>query len=120
MDWGPNLGVVIAVMTAYGALMASIGMLLGSIARTEGQAAAIGVISANILAALGGCWWPIEVTPAWMQKLQLFLPTGWAMDALHKIISFEAPPLDVAVHIVGMALAAFVLLAVSSRVFRFD
>jgi len=92
MDWGPNLVMVVAVMIAYGGLMASIGMVLGSLARTEAQAAAIGVISSNILAALGGCWWPIEVTPPWMQKLQLFLPTGWAMDALHKLVSFAASP----------------------------
>jgi hypothetical protein len=24
-----------------------------------------------ILAALGGCWWPIEITPPWMQSLSL-------------------------------------------------
>jgi len=27
-----------------------------------------------------------------MQKLQLVLPTGWAMDALHKLISFGYGP----------------------------
>ncbi len=120
MDWGPNLAVVIAVMIVYGALMASIGMLLGSLARTEGQAAAIGVVSANILAALGGCWWPIEVTPAWMQRIQLFLPTGWAMDALHKIISFAAPPQDVLPHVLGMAFAAVILLVLASKAFRYE
>jgi ABC-2 type transport system permease protein len=120
MDWGPNLATVIAIMVVYGALMASIAMLLGSLARTEGQASAIGVISANVLAALGGCWWPIEVTPVWMQKMQLFLPTGWAMDALHKVVSFAAPPQAVIPHIFGMALAALILLVLASKVFRFE
>ena len=41
-----------------------------------------------LLAALGGCWWPIEITPEWMQQLALFLPTGWVMDALHKLMYF--------------------------------
>ena len=39
--------------------------------RTEGQAVGIGVLATNVLAALGGCWWPIEITPAWMQTLAL-------------------------------------------------
>ena len=42
MDWGPNLSMVIAVLLVYGALMATMGILLGSLARTEGQARARG------------------------------------------------------------------------------
>jgi ABC-type multidrug transport system permease subunit len=120
MDWGANLGMVVCVMLAYGALTASIGILLGSLARSEAQAAGIGVIAANVLGALGGCWWPIEVAPTWAQKLQLFLPTGWAMDALHKLVSFQAGAASVLPHAAGMALGALVLLALSARVFRFD
>jgi ABC-type Na+ efflux pump permease subunit len=120
MDWGPDLGMVIAIMLVYGALMAALGVILGSLARTEGQAVAIGVISANVLAALGGCWWPIEVTPQWMQKLQLFLPTGWAMDALHKLVSFAAGPASVMPHLVGMLVGTLVLMGLATRVFRFD
>ena len=120
MDWGPNLPMVIVVMAAYGGLMASVGLLLGSLARTEGQAAAIGVVASNVLAALGGCWWPIEITPAWMQKLQLLLPTGWAMDALHKLVSFETSPAAVLPHVLVMAVCGLAILVVSTRVFRFD
>jgi ABC-2 type transport system permease protein len=120
MDWGPNLPMVIVVMAAYGGLMASVGLLLGSLARTEGQAAAIGVIAANVLAALGGCWWPIEITPSWMQKLQLVLPTGWAMDALHKLVSFETSPAAVLPHVLVMAVCGFAVLLLSTRVFRFE
>jgi ABC-type Na+ efflux pump permease subunit len=120
MQWGPNLPVVILLMVAYGGLMASIGLLLGSVARTEGQASAIGVVASNVLAALGGCWWPIEVTPPWMQKLQLILPTGWAMDALHKLISFEASPWSVLPHIAVIAAAATAVLLMVIRIFRFQ
>lgn len=120
MQWGPNLSAVGTVMLAYGGMTASFGLLLGTLARTEGQAAAIGVVTANVLAALGGCWWPIEVTPAWMQRLQLFLPTGWAMDALHKLVSFEASPAAVIPHIVVMAAAALIVLVFSTRIFRFE
>jgi ABC-type multidrug transport system permease subunit len=81
MNWGPNLWMVVLLLLAYAALTATLGILLGSLARSEGQAVAIGVVATNVLAALGGCWWPIEITPQWMQQLQLFLPTGWAWTA---------------------------------------
>ena len=55
-----------------------------------------------------------------MQKLQLFLPTGWAMDALHKLISFAAEPASVLPHLVGMLLAGGILMAISARVFRYE
>jgi ABC-type Na+ efflux pump permease subunit len=120
MDWGPDWGMVILLMIVYTGMMATLGILLGSLARSEGQATAIGVVATNILAALGGCWWPIEVAPQWMQKLQLFLPTGWAMDALHKLVSFAAGPASVLPHIVGMLGVTLVLLTAASRVFRFE
>ena len=47
MDWGGQLGAIIAVMIVYGALMATVGVVLGCLARSEGIAAAIGVIGAG-------------------------------------------------------------------------
>ncbi|MEZ5064768.1 MAG: ABC transporter permease [bacterium] len=120
VNWGPNLAVVLFVMLVYGAMMAALGLLLGTLVRTEKQAAAIGVISANLLGALGGCWWPIEVTPAWMQKLALFLPTGWAMNALHELVNFAGPPAAVLPHLVGMAAATALLLWLVARAFRYE
>ena len=89
MDWGPYWLPVIIVLVLWSGLCASLALLLGSLARTEGQAVAIGVLSANVLAALGGCWWPIEITPKWMQMLSSFLPTGWTMQALHQLVNFQ-------------------------------
>ena len=120
MDWGPNLLTVILLMMFYGAMMASIGVVVGSVARSEGQAVGIGVLAANILAALGGCWWPIEITPEWMQKIQLGIPTGWAMNALHKLISFGDSPASVLPHMLVMLVTTVVLVRVGVRVFRYQ
>jgi ABC-type Na+ efflux pump permease subunit len=120
VDWGPHLGVLLVVLLVYGALGTALGILLGNFGRSEGQVAAMGVISTNILAALGGCWWPIEITPRWAQTLALFLPTGVAMDAVHRLVSFQSAPSAVIPHIVGMTLAAVVAGAVVARTFRFQ
>ena len=120
VHWGPNLPAVIAVLFAYGALAASLGMLLGNLGRTEGSVIGFGVILSNVLAGLGGCWWPIEISPIWAQKLALFLPTGLAMDALHKLVNFAASPATVVPHVCVLTAAAVAALWLLSRSFRFE
>ncbi|MDJ0710759.1 MAG: ABC transporter permease [Woeseiaceae bacterium] len=120
MDWGPNLLAVIVVLVAWAGFCASAGLWLGTIARTEAQAGGLGVLAANLLAALGGCWWPIEVTPDWMQTLQKLIPTGWTMDAMHKLISFQADPLTVVPNVLILVVAAGVFGALASRRFQYQ
>jgi len=120
MRWGPNLPMLLLVLLFYAGFTALLGILLGSLARSEGQAVGLGIFVSNVFAALGGCWWPIEITPPWMQKLALVFPTGWAMDALHKLVSFGAPPSSVIPHLgifsLGIVIAAWGV----SRAFRFQ
>jgi ABC-2 type transport system permease protein len=120
VDWGPHWVAVLAVLLGYAALAALGGMLLGNFGKSEGQLVAIGVIVSNILAAVGGCMWPIEVTPLWAQKLSLALPIGWVMGAMHKLVSFGDSPLSVLPHMLALVLAAACAAYLISRSFRFE
>jgi ABC-type Na+ efflux pump permease subunit len=120
MDWGPNPLMVILVLVAWGGFCASAGLWLGTVARTSAQAGGLGVLAANLLAALGGCWWPIEVTPEWMQFVQKLMPTGWTMDALHKLISFQAGAASVIPNIIVLLLAAALFGWLAIRRFRYE
>lgn len=119
MDWGQALPMVVIILLAWGALCTSLALLLGSVARTDSQAANLGAFATMVLAALGGCWWPIEVAPAWMQQLQLFTPTGWTMDALHKLISFDLPWQSALPHMAILIVATLVVGWIASKQFRF-
>jgi ABC-type Na+ efflux pump permease subunit len=118
-DWGPGLPMILLVMLGWGALCASLGLLLGCIVRTEAQATGIGVLTSCVFAALGGCWWPIEITPDWAQKLQMLVPPGWAMDALHKLVSFRADAVTVIPHVAVLFAAAWVVGLLAARRFRY-
>jgi ABC-2 type transport system permease protein len=120
VGWGPDWPMVLLVLFAYAGLNASLGLLLGGVARSEGQAVAIGVLASNVLAALGGCWWPIEITPGWMQTLSLGLPTGWAMDALHKLVSFQAGAASALPHLAVLCLATLAAGWAAARFFRYE
>lgn len=120
VDWGPSLPMVAAVLVAWAGFNASLALLLGSVARTQAQTAGIGVLSSLVLAALGGCWWPIEITPPWMQSLAMALPTGWTMDAMHKLVNFASPSSSAIPHVVVLVAAAMVAGWGGARVFRYQ
>lgn len=120
VNWGRNWPAVAGLLAVYALLVAMLGILLGNLAKNERQIVGLGVISANVLAALGGCWWPIEITPLWAQKLALLLPTGWAMDGLHKLVSFGEPVNAVLPHLAITAAAALAAAVVAARSFRWE
>jgi ABC-2 type transport system permease protein len=120
VHWGSHLGAVMLVMFAYAGLTASLGILLSNFTNNQRQVIGVGVLASNVMAALGGCWWPVEITPPWAQSLAMFVPTGWAMDALHKLVNFGAEPAAVIPHIVGMFAASLIAGAVVARKFRFQ
>jgi ABC-type Na+ efflux pump permease subunit len=120
MAWGTALPMVLVVLLTWAAFNASLGMLLGNLARSPAQMSGIGVLATMVLAALGGCWWPIEVVPEWAQQLAMLLPTGWAMDAMHRLISFGDVATAAVPHALGLAAGAAVIGAASVRTFRYQ
>jgi ABC-2 type transport system permease protein len=120
MRWGPALPMVALVLFVWASFNASLGILLGNLARTRAQMAGIGVMSTMVLAALGGCWWPIEITPQWMQTVALFVPAGWTMDAMHKLISFGYGASAALPHVVGLAAATIGVGILGARAFRYE
>ena len=120
MDWGASLPMVCFVLVGWAAFNSSLAILLANLARSEGQMTGIAVITSMALAALGGCWWPIEVTPAWMQDLAILLPTGWTMDALHQLVSFGRGATAALPHAGILFLSALLLGWVGVRTFRYQ
>jgi ABC-2 type transport system permease protein len=106
------------LLGAYLLAVAALSIFLGALLSSPDQASAVGWASAMVLAALGGCWWPSEVMPRWLWSAAHVLPTPWAMDGLHALISFghgvEAVVVPAAV-LLGFA-ALFV--ALGSRLLR--
>jgi ABC-2 type transport system permease protein len=120
MDWGDDLPMVMLLLLCWAAFCTSTAIFLANVMRTEQQMNALGVITAIVLAALGGCWWPIEITPAWMQSLAATLPTGWAMNGLHQLIHFGNGPSSAFGSIALLLVSSLVLGVASVRIFRYQ
>jgi ABC-type multidrug transport system permease subunit len=119
VHWGEHWPAILLVLASYASLAAALGLLLGNFARNEGQVVGFGVVASNMMAALGGCWWPIEITPRWTQRLAIVFPTGWAMDALHRLMSFGDAPSAVIPHIAAFLAAALLAGYILAKKFRF-
>lgn len=90
VNLGDHLGGILLVLLVFSWNAASLGVLAGSVVRAEDKVVGLCVLSTLVMAALGGCWWPLELVPEGVQRLAHCFPTGWAMDALHQLISFGA------------------------------
>ena len=88
VNLGANLPVVLLTLLVFAWVAGSLGVLAGSVVAAEDRVAGICVLASLLMAAIGGCWWPLEVAPPLLKTLALCLPTGWAMQALHQLISF--------------------------------
>ena len=120
VHWQPDLPMILALLLAWAGVCTSVALLLGSVGNTEGQVAGIGVLSSMLLGGLGGCWWPIEIAPAWMQQLAGFLPTGWTMNGLHRLMSFEAGAASVLTELVLLVITTIVVGVLATRSFRYE
>jgi ABC-2 type transport system permease protein len=65
---------------------ASLGLLIGTLAKSEEQAVIFSMIPMFILSGLGGAWMPLEVTGKAFQTVGHLLPTAWAMDGIQNIV----------------------------------
>ena len=77
---------LVMTMLSLSVLAASFGLLISSLFRSEQAVVATTVISAQLLAVLGGAWFPLEITSGSFSRVAHFLPTAWVVDSLHGII----------------------------------
>ena len=86
VNWGRSLAALVLVMLAFALSAVAFGVLLGTLARTRSQASGLTILFSMLPAALGGAWWPLEVTPKIYQTVVQALPTTWAMKGFGDVI----------------------------------
>jgi ABC-2 type transport system permease protein len=117
--WGNPVALILPC-TAFAFASAAFGALCAAFTQTASQFGAFSVLSVNVLSALGGLWWPIEVTPEWMQRLAQFLPTYWGLHAMQDVILKQASVLELLPHTAVLFGFAAIFVAIGSRAFRYQ
>jgi hypothetical protein len=74
------------VAAAMALWVASLGLLIGVVAKTEEQVVIFSMIPMFVLSALGGAWMPLEGTSETFQAIGHVLPSAWAMDGFKNLV----------------------------------
>jgi ABC-2 type transport system permease protein len=115
---GPSLLSILLVALFFCGTISGMSILFGSLIRKEEIIILLNILVANTMAALGGCWWPLELVPRGIRNLGFIFPTGWAMDALHKLIFFGYGFSSVLPHIGILFLFTVVFLILAIKFFK--
>jgi len=117
---GDHVSAAYVVLLAYAMCVAPLGVMLGAWFRDPDRAANIGVLLTMVMGALGGCMWPLEFVSTTLQRVALIFPTGWAMKALHQVVSFGRGLGDVVPEIAVLVGFALVFTAIAARSLRIE
>ena len=85
LDISNKLPMLFVVAFFAGLAAIGLGLLLGTIAKTQEQSAPFGATLVVILAALGGVWVPTFVMPKFMQLLSIISPMNWGLNAFYDV-----------------------------------
>jgi len=114
IDYGDSPLTLVLTVVLFAGVSAAGSVLLGSVARTGGQADGLGLAVTMIMAAVGGLWWPLEIVPGFMQAAGHALPSGQAITIFHDLIGRGWGLAEAAAPLAGLAgwFAALLVLAV--------
>jgi len=116
--WGNDPIALIVFIFAFGLSSASMGVYFSTLFSNPNKCAGLGSLIVIIMAALGGCWWPLEVVPQYLRYVAYILPTGWAMDGFAKIMSFGYALPEVLSNIIIFIILSIICIYLSARRFN--
>lgn len=112
---------LVALSLAVVACAVALGLLFAAIASTEKQLGGIGSVVLLVMGMLGGCMYPRLAMPAFMQKLGLAVPHGWALDGYYAVLVREGTTVgDVLPSVAALVVFAGAFAGVGLALFRFE
>ncbi len=118
IDLGLSPVAVVLISVLMALTSAAFGVMLASFVVDIRAASTAGVLVSLTLAPIGGCWWPLFITPEWMQSLAKLTPHGWANGAFNKLMLFGAEFSDVSQEMIALAAFGAAFLAIALWRFR--
>ena len=74
------------VAVALGLWVSSMGLLIGVLAKGDDQVILFSMLAMFIFSALGGTWFPLEVSGGAFAAIGKLMPSAWAMTGLQNIL----------------------------------
>ncbi len=86
VNWGQSPAALASVMFSFGLAAVAFGVFIGTIAKTRGQAGGLSILFGMLMSAIGGAWFPLEITGKTFTAIGHLVPNAWAMDAFNDVL----------------------------------
>ncbi|PYG01728.1 ABC-2 type transport system permease protein [Georgenia satyanarayanai] len=117
VDFG-SVGLALLIVLVFGAVATGAAMLLGSLMDHEGAANGVAVGLGLVLAALGGCMFPLELMPDTLRTVAHATPHAWGYEAFAEIQRHDGGLADIAPQLGVLAAMAVVLVLLGAWALR--
>lgn len=108
---------VVLVACTFGAVCVSIGLFVNCVSPNSFASGSLTTLIELPLLMLGGCLWPKEIMPDFLQTIGKGLPTTWYMDATDSLVN-GGTLVDNLFEVVGMCAFAVVLFVLTMVIKR--
>ncbi len=95
VTWGNIIGNIVLVSAMLLAIV-GLALFIAGMVKTSEQQAAIGNIVVASTCMISGMYWPLEIEPAFMQRIADFIPQTWAMRGFTELIARGGSVSDIA------------------------
>lgn len=112
MSFGKDPLALVLLVIVYSLAITALSFAIGSGLKNPSQASGLGLLLTLTLAPIGGAWWPLEISPRFMQIFGHISPVAWAMDGFTALTYGGAHLVDILVPLVvllGMTVLFFLI-----------
>jgi len=98
----------------------SIGMVIGAWAKTQDSAQTVTQMIILPMAFLGGSFFPLDITPTWLQIVSYIFPLRWLNTGMLNVMVRGEGPASALPQMGALLLIALLLSVIGAKLFRWD
>ncbi|MEQ8820187.1 MAG: ABC transporter permease [Sumerlaeia bacterium] len=121
MELGNSAAALVLMCAVLALTTTSLGIFLAAVVKTQNQLFSLTSFLILVMSAVGGCWWPLEITPPFMQKLAYFTTlNAWAMSGFKDVLWYGRGVAALGPEIAALLAISAVAFGVGWWRFRFE
>ena len=120
MDFGKDPVALVLLAIVYTLSITALSFVIGAGLKNPAQATGVALLLALTLAPLGGAWWPMDISPKFMQIIGHVSPVAWAMDGFTALTYKGAHLVDIWLPLVVLTGMTVVLFLIAIPRFHYD
>jgi ABC-2 type transport system permease protein len=120
MNFGKDPLALVLLVILYSLAVTAFAFAVGAGLKTPAQASMLGLLLTLTLSPLGGAWWPMDISPRFMQIIGHISPVAWAMDGFTALTYNGATLVNILVPLAVLAGMTVVLFLIAIPRFRYQ